>query len=84
LRGKSTWHYLHELTFREYVLMRDGLLPPYRIAVPTTKINPLPETQARLKSSATKSVRALNPFQPAIQKVVEMVPDKFVRMVKPA
>jgi len=65
------------LSFREYIQMRERVLPPF--AVPTTRINSLPVTQARLKRTATKPVKAPDPFAPTVQKVAEVVPDKFVR-----
>jgi len=62
------------LSFREYIQMQEGLLPPFRIAVPITKINVFPTTQARLKRTATKPVRAPDLFAPTVQKVAEVVP----------
>jgi len=65
---------MEALSFREFVQMRERLLPPFRIAVPTTKISPFPATQARLKRTAPKPVKAPNPFEPTVQKVADVVP----------
>lgn len=70
------------LSFREYIQMQERVLPPF--AVPTTRINPLPVTQARLKRMATKPVRAPDPFAPTVLPVASVVPGKFVARVKPA
>ena len=78
-----TTYSMEGFSFRDYVLMREGLVPPFRIAVPSTKINPFPVTQARLKRNATKPVRAPDPFQPTLHKVAEIVPEKFVAKVRP-
>ena len=42
--------------------------------MPITKINVFPTTQARLKRTATKPVRAPDPFQPTVRPVAEVVP----------
>ena len=70
------------LSFREYIEMQEKALPPF--AVPTTRINPLPVTQGRLKRTASKPVRAPDPFEPTVQPVAQVVPAKFVAKVKPA
>lgn len=69
------------LSFREYIQMQERVLPPF--AVPTTKINSLPVTQARLKRLATKPVRAPDPFAPTVRPVASVVPDKLVAKVWP-
>jgi len=68
---------MEEMSFREFVLMRE------KLAVPTTKISPFPATQARLKRMATKAVRAPDPFAPTVRPVAEVVPEKMVRKVRP-
>jgi hypothetical protein len=62
--------------------MQEKVLPPF--AVPTTRINPLPVTQARLKRLATKPVPAPDPFAPTVRPVASVVPDKFVAKLRPA
>jgi len=73
----STIYGMCGLSFREYLQMQEKVLPPF--AVPTTRINPLPVTQGRLKRGAIKPVRGSELFPPTIQKVAEVVPEKFVR-----
>ena len=72
---------MQAFSFREFLLMRERALPPF--AVPVTRINPLPTTQARLKRMATKPVKAPDPFAPTIQPVAEVVPVKLVKKVGP-
>lgn len=69
------------LSFREYMQLREGVLPPF--AVPTTRINPLPTTQGRLKRMATRPVRAPDPFAPTVRPVASVVPDRVVARIKP-
>lgn len=74
---------MEPISFREFVQMQEGLMPPFRIAVPTTKINPFPVTQGRLKRMATKPTKGPDPFPPTVRPVAEVVPPKFVAKIKP-
>jgi hypothetical protein len=71
---------MERLSFRAYLRMQEKVLPPF--AVPVTKINVFPTTQARLKRTAPKPVRAPDPFQPTVRPVAQVVNDKFVAKSK--
>ena len=49
-----------------------------------TRLNAFPGTDAQRKAMHVKPAKKPNPFAPTIQKVNEIVPNKFVAKLKPA
>lgn len=72
-------------SFQEYVEWREGLLMPDRAPLKgMIRLNATPFTNAQRKRLQTKKPKKPTPFAPTIQKVAEIVPNKFVAKLKPS